>query len=135
MTAAEMAREKFELHVVLEGVTESTSTTFQARTSYLPREILWGHRFEPMMLYRRDHNKYQVNFSAFNSTYEVDTPICSSYELEHYYKSTMNAHKFSVHQFMPKPSSFQFNANPSATSSGTESGDDSAVGMNKAGIP
>ena len=38
--AADLARERFELHVVLEGVTESTSMTFQARTSYLPREIL-----------------------------------------------------------------------------------------------
>ena len=46
--------------MALEGVTESTSMTFQARTSYLPHEILWGHRFEPMMLYRRDNNKYQV---------------------------------------------------------------------------
>ena len=46
-----MAKQKFELHVALEGTTESTSTTFQARTSYLAHEILWGQRFEPMMLY------------------------------------------------------------------------------------
>ena len=56
-----MAKQKFELHVALEGTTESTSTTFQARTSYLAHEILWGQRFEPMMLYRKDHHKYQVN--------------------------------------------------------------------------
>lgn len=60
LNAQDMANDKFELHVVLEGVTESTSSTFQARSSYLPHEILWGNRFEPMMLYRRDHNKYQV---------------------------------------------------------------------------
>ena len=57
--ASDMAKDRFELHVVLEGVTESTSMTFQARTSYLPHEILWGHRFESMMIYRRDNNKYQ----------------------------------------------------------------------------
>lgn len=85
-SAADMAAEKFELHVVLEGTIESTSMTFQARTSYLPHEIYWGHRFEPMMLYRRDINKYQVNFSAFHSTYEVDTPLCSAHDLEEYYK-------------------------------------------------
>ena len=51
---------QFELHVVLEGSVEATSMTFQARTSYLPNEIYWGHRFEPMMIYRKDHNKYQV---------------------------------------------------------------------------
>ena len=60
MSAAELANDSFELHMVLEGTIESTSNTFQARTSYLPQEILWGHRFEPMMLYRKDHNKYQV---------------------------------------------------------------------------
>ena len=59
--ATDMSNEHFELHVVLEGVAESTNMSFQARTSYLPHEILWGHRFEPMMLYRRDHNKYQVH--------------------------------------------------------------------------
>ena len=75
LNASELVNDSFELHMVLEGTIESTSNTFQARTSYLPHEILWGHRFEPMMLYRRDHNKYQVNFSAFNSTYEVDTPV------------------------------------------------------------
>ena len=61
MSASEMANDKFEIVVGLEGTIESTSMTFQTRTSYLPDEILWGHRFEPMMLYRRDHNKYQVN--------------------------------------------------------------------------
>lgn len=92
-SAADLANERFELHVVLEGVTESTSMTFQARTSYLPREILWGHRFESMMIYRRDNNKYQVNFSAFHSTYEVDTPLCSSNDLEEYYKTTGLQHQ------------------------------------------
>ena len=60
MAASEMAHDKFEIVVGLEGTIESTSSTFQARTSYLPDEILWGHRFEPMVLYRKDHNKYQV---------------------------------------------------------------------------
>ena len=39
-----------------------------------------------MLLYRRDHKKFQVNFSAFNSTYEVDTPLCSAKNLEEYLK-------------------------------------------------
>ena len=82
MSASEIANDKFELVIGMEGTIESTSMTFQARTSYLPHEILWGHRFEPMMLYRRDHNKYQVNFAAFNSTYEVDTPLWSARDLD-----------------------------------------------------
>ena len=40
---------KFELVVILEGIVESTGSTVQTRTSYLPREILWGHRFEEMV--------------------------------------------------------------------------------------
>jgi hypothetical protein len=34
-----------------------------------------------------------VNFSAFNSTYEVDTPLCSSKELSAYYKSRAKSAK------------------------------------------
>jgi len=84
MSATDMTKERFEIIIVMEGTIETSSMTFQARTSYLPNEILWGHRFEPMTLYRKDHNKFQVNFSAFHSTYEVETPLCSSHELDNY---------------------------------------------------
>ena len=84
LSASQLAKEKFEIIVLMEGCTETTSMNFQARTSYLPSEILWGHRFEPMMLYRKDNNKFQVNFSAFHSTYEVETPTCSARDLEIY---------------------------------------------------
>ena len=52
------------------------------RTSYLPNEILWGHRFEQMQLYRKDNNKFEINFSAFHSTYEVDTPLHSARQMD-----------------------------------------------------
>uniref|UniRef100_A0A1I7XE80 IRK_C domain-containing protein n=1 Tax=Heterorhabditis bacteriophora TaxID=37862 RepID=A0A1I7XE80_HETBA len=35
---------KFEIIAILEGVVESVGSTTQARTSYLPSEILWGKR-------------------------------------------------------------------------------------------
>ena len=54
---------------------------WKARTSYLPSEILWGHRFEQMQLYRKDNNKFEINFSAFHSTYEVLTPECCARQL------------------------------------------------------
>jgi len=84
MAAADITKEKFEIIVIMEGTIETSSMTFQARSSYLPNEILWGHRFESMVLYRKDHNKFQVNFSAFNSTYEVETPTCSARDLDLY---------------------------------------------------
>ena len=52
VTATELPKQKFELLAVLEGTNETSNAKFQARTSYLPHEILWGHRFESMMLYR-----------------------------------------------------------------------------------
>jgi len=119
MNASDLVSDNFELHMVLEGTIESTSNTFQARTSYLPHEILWGHRFEPMMLYRRDHNKYQVNFSAFNSTYEVDTPIISAYELEHYYKRTLGKLSTISHGL---PVHMAFQANPAASNANAAGG-------------
>ena len=45
----EILKSKFELVVILEGIVESTGNTVQTRTSYLPREILWGYRFENMV--------------------------------------------------------------------------------------
>jgi len=89
MSQYDLAREMFEVVVVMEGTNETSNMTFQARASYLPQEILWGHRFEQMVLYRRDHNKFQVNFSAFHSTYEVDTPLCSAKQLDEYLKKSI----------------------------------------------
>jgi len=89
MSEADLAKERFELVVVMEGTNETSNMTFQARASYLPQEIMWGHRFEQMVLYRRDHNKFQVNFSAFHSTYEVDTPLCSAKRLDEYLRRSI----------------------------------------------
>ena len=36
-----------------------------------------------MQLYRKDNNKFEINFSAFHSTYEVDTPRYSARHLDH----------------------------------------------------
>ena len=46
MSARDVSIGQFELIVTLEGTTPDTSSTVQVRTSYLPSEILWGHRFE-----------------------------------------------------------------------------------------
>jgi hypothetical protein len=39
-----------------------------------------------LLLHRKDNNKFQVNFSAFHSTYEVETPTCSARDLETHYQ-------------------------------------------------
>lgn len=71
----------FSLSVV-EGVVESTGMTTQARSSYLPTEILWGHRFEHVVTFRKETGEYEVDYTLFNNTYEVDTPLCSSKQLD-----------------------------------------------------
>ncbi|KAK9960596.1 hypothetical protein ABG768_008442 [Culter alburnus] len=71
---------ELEVVVILEGMVEATAMTTQCRSSYLASEILWGHRFEPVLFERK--NCYQVDYSYFNRTYEVtDTPTCSAKEL------------------------------------------------------
>lgn len=82
LSASEMIRERFEIVVILEGVIESTGMTTQARSSYLPSEVLWGHRFEPLVSFKKDTGEYEVDYSLFNNTYEVDTPLCSAKALD-----------------------------------------------------
>ncbi|XP_025990999.1 uncharacterized protein LOC105193868 isoform X3 [Solenopsis invicta] len=86
-SAEDMLTERFEVVLILEGTIESTGQTTQARTSYLPQEILWGHRFDPMVSYSKERQGYEVDYSLFNSTTQVDTPLCSGKELAEFYKA------------------------------------------------
>ncbi|XP_053744220.1 ATP-sensitive inward rectifier potassium channel 14 [Synchiropus splendidus] len=71
---------ELEVVVILEGMVEATAMTTQCRSSYLASEILWGHRFEPVLFERKEC--YQVDYSFFHRTYEIpDTPSCSAKEL------------------------------------------------------
>ncbi|XP_015127601.1 inward rectifier potassium channel 2-like isoform X3 [Diachasma alloeum] len=82
LSASDMLKERFEIIVMLEGVIESTGMTTQARSSYLPTEILWGHRFSHIITFKKETGEYEVNYNLFNNTYEVDTPLCSAAELD-----------------------------------------------------
>lgn len=53
--------------------------TCQARTSYTEDEILWGYRFEPCMSLEK--GAFQVDYSRFEMTFEVQTPAASAKEL------------------------------------------------------
>lgn len=56
--------------------------TTQARSSYLPNEILWGYRFEPLVTFNKNTGQYAVDYSLFNNTYQVNTPLYSARELD-----------------------------------------------------
>ena len=77
----DLLREQFELIIILEGIVESTGMTTQARTSYLPGEILWGHRFERLVTFQKDNGEYMRDYSRFHCTVPVDIPQCSAKKL------------------------------------------------------
>lgn len=81
LSARELLSAQFEIAVLLEGIVESTGMTAQARTSYLPSEILWGHRFSKLVTYQKYNGAYQIDYSLFHNTYPVNTPRCSAREL------------------------------------------------------
>lgn len=58
----------FEIIIILEGVLEQTGLIMQARTSYLPSEICWGHRFSSQLITpSRDQEHLMVDYREFNS--------------------------------------------------------------------
>ena len=66
---------QFEIILTLEGCTPETGTTVQARTSYLPTEVLWGQQFEHKTVeYDKDLAKYVIKLSALNSILPDRTP-------------------------------------------------------------
>lgn len=80
MDKQDMECAEFEIVVILEGMVEATAMTTQCRSSYIASEILWGHRFKPVLF--QEKNCYKVDYSRFHKTYEVpSTPVCSARDL------------------------------------------------------
>ncbi|XP_062990350.1 ATP-sensitive inward rectifier potassium channel 8 [Elgaria multicarinata webbii] len=80
ISANDLATQDLEIIVILEGVVETTGITTQARTSYISEEILWGHRFVPIVT--EEEGTYAVDYSKFGNTSKVAAPRCSAKELD-----------------------------------------------------
>ncbi|XP_066446845.1 ATP-sensitive inward rectifier potassium channel 8 [Eleutherodactylus coqui] len=80
VSASDLSTQDLEIIVILEGVVETTGITTQARTSYITEEILWGHRFVPIV--SEEEGVYSVDYSKFGNTTKVATPRCSARELD-----------------------------------------------------
>ncbi|KAK2847872.1 hypothetical protein Q7C36_009554 [Tachysurus vachellii] len=76
MAVDTLHQQDFELVVFLDGTAESTSTSCQVRTSYLPQEIKWGYKFLPIVS-RSKEGKYQIDFSHFDKVEPVPTAHCA----------------------------------------------------------
>ena len=62
MSKESLKNEEFEIVVILEGMVEATGMTCQARSSYIEDEVLWGHRFEPVLL--QAESFYEVDLAT-----------------------------------------------------------------------
>ncbi|XP_059809198.1 ATP-sensitive inward rectifier potassium channel 11-like [Hypanus sabinus] len=76
LSESDLQQEDLEVVVLLEGVVETTGITTQARTSYLPEEILWGHRFVPIVT--EEEGRYAVDYSKFGNTVKTNMPPYSA---------------------------------------------------------
>lgn len=76
MAVDTLHKQEFELVVFLDGTAESTSSSCQVRTSFIPQEIMWGYNFLPIIS-RSKEGKYRVDFSNFSRVVPVATAHCA----------------------------------------------------------
>merc|ERR1719312_2356586 len=72
MSAKDFLKKRYEVVVILEGVIEQTGNSIQARSSYLPNEVLWGYRFVNLLTFKHSASQYKIDYSAFNSVYKTE---------------------------------------------------------------
>jgi inward rectifier potassium channel len=66
-TAASLAAQNSELVVTASGIDETIAQRVHARTSYLPDEILWGHRFADVIGWTDDGRRV-IDYRRFHDT-------------------------------------------------------------------
>ncbi|XP_061705035.1 ATP-sensitive inward rectifier potassium channel 11-like [Cydia pomonella] len=70
----------FEITVGLKGASASLGTFTQSQTSYMPREVIWGHRFPSVVKYNIRKQKYAIDHTKLDTIEPVETPLCSACE-------------------------------------------------------
>ncbi|XP_060558867.1 G protein-activated inward rectifier potassium channel 4-like [Ruditapes philippinarum] len=78
---ADLTNEKYELIVFIEGTIETTGEFCQVRTSYTPREFLWGHRFDRIEEFDSGNGRWEIDFAAFNDVVYTNNIRHSAREL------------------------------------------------------
>ena len=62
-----------ELVVTASGIDETMAQRVNARTSYLPDEILWGRRFVDVLGWTEDGRRV-IDYRRFHDTVSIDGP-------------------------------------------------------------
>ena len=55
-----MLRKRYEIIVTLEGIVEPSGMSIQARSSFMPDEILWGYRFVNVLRYNDSSGQVEI---------------------------------------------------------------------------
>lgn len=82
MSAKDLLEQHFEIVVSMTGISKHTAQMTQARTSYLAREIMWGHRFMNVVSYDNETEQYVTHVDALDSMEQIDTALCSAKRLD-----------------------------------------------------
>jgi len=98
MSPKDLLNSNFEIVVTLEGSIESTGSTTQARSSYLPNEVLWGFRFDNLVSYAKQQGVYAIDCSAINKVLPDNTPRMSAYRMEEIKKKKASSVSYSSHR-------------------------------------
>jgi len=103
----EFYKEIFELVVVFFGEIATVGRPFETDVAYLPWDIKWGYKFQPMQhKIDNDFDRYSVDIANFNKILLTPTPTCSAKDL----KSTVNRNISELPDYIrqnvkkPKPS-------------------------------
>lgn len=80
----DLSKNNFEIIAILEGTIESTAQSIQARSSYIPPEIMWGHKFAELLNFNEYWAEYKVDFSKFHKTVPSKIPLCSARQYREY---------------------------------------------------
>ena len=82
MSARDLIQKQFEVVLCLTGASSHSGHTTQARTSYLSKEICWGHRFMNVISYYDKKGTYVVDVNKLDDIEPVDTALCSAQRLD-----------------------------------------------------
>jgi len=85
---ADLSSEKYEIIIYAEGTIESTGEFCQTRSSYLPHEILWGHRFDRIEQFDTGNGRWEVDFAGFNDVIYNGNIRHSAKELDDFKEKT-----------------------------------------------